>query len=239
MHNFPDFGEHRRGRGNPFTPRPEPKEIADTEELVTPKHIHHERVKVIKPYENVMTPQYNELYGTLRTIGGWEKVVDNYANGSFTTVAGAQVLTDVNFALTQTEVRLSRWPGAISMYLCIRSFSCALSTATLATLGSLDLYYQDTIGGQIIPLCSMISNGSYQSNDMAILIPTPITDAGMIGDDIGQLQANLSAGATVGTYVFQIAFSYAYLMPTKKPYTIQQVEDILDAHPGHVASNRP
>jgi hypothetical protein len=234
MHNFPDFGEHKRGRGNPFIPKPEHKEIPDTEDLVTPKHIHHERPKVIKPYENVPEPKLNRLYGTARTEDGWQYTVDNWANGGFTTVAGAQVLTDVNFNLIGSENRLSRWPGAIAMYLCIRSFSIALSTATLATLGSLDLYYQDTIGGQTIPLCSLISNGSFQSNDMQILIPTPITDAGQINDDIGQIQANLSAGATVGTYVFQMGFSYAYLLATSKPYTIVQVEDLLDAHPGHV-----
>src|SRR5438309_11827231 len=142
---------HRRGTEIPFIPKPEPKEDLDVEHLIAPHH-HDVRPEVVKPYENVMRPQLNRLYGTLRVEDGWKEVIDNYAKGGVTSIAGALATANVTLALANAETRLLRWPGAVQLYLAIRSFSIALSTATLATLGSLDVYYQDLIGGQVIPL---------------------------------------------------------------------------------------
>jgi hypothetical protein len=120
------------------------------------------------------------------------------------------------------------------MYLVIRSFAIAPSTASFATAGSIDLYYQDTIGGQTVPLACIINNAAFSMEDCCILIPTPITDPGQLSNAIGNIQAILSAAGTVGVYIWQIAFSLAYLLPTTKPYEIQHIEELLDAHPGHV-----
>lgn len=231
---------HRRSTLVPFTPKPDHKETPVVETLVMPDHAlpdRDRRPEVIKPFDNVMQPQFNRFYGSLRTNDGWKDIVDNYAKGSLTTVAGAQVLSNVFLAQTTQETRLSRWPGAVQMYLAIREFGIAPSTASFATIGSIDMYYQDLIGGQVVPLGSFTSSLAIQYHDLSVLIPTPITDAGYLSstvNPIGQIQANLSAGATPGTYVWQIAFAYAYLLPTPKPYDIQHVEDLLDAHPGSI-----
>lgn len=231
----------RRNGPLPRIPLTEHEEHPNTEILIQPDqnpalhpHRHDKRPEVVKPYENVLHPEMNRLYGSLRVEDGWEKVVDNYSNGSLTTVAGQVVQSSVKLLTPAPETRLSRWPGAVQLYLCIRSFSFALSTATLATQGSLDVYYQDTIGGQTIPLGSMASTDELNLLDVHYLIPTPITDAGLLTNAIGNIQATLSAGATVGTYIWQLGVSYAYLLPTNKPYDVQHVEDLLDAHPGHI-----
>lgn len=218
----------------PFVPKPEHKEMPVVEHLITPAHGHDTRPAVIKPYDNVMRPQLNRLYGSLRVEDGWQWQIDNYAKGGVTSVAAATVAANVTLAQTAQETRLLRWPGAVQMYLAIRSFGLALSTATLATAGSLDVYYQDTIGGQIIPLGSIANNDELNLTNVNILIPTPITDAGALNLPIGQVQVTLSAGATVGTYIYQIAYAYVYLLPTTKPYEVQHVEDLLDAHPGSI-----
>jgi hypothetical protein len=233
MHN-------RRNSILPQIPRPEPKEKPVVEQLVHPEAspTTHARQKMVKPFEVTPEAKFNRLYGSLRTEGGWEHVVDNYAKGGITTVAAATVTANVTLALTNPETRLLRWPGAVQLYLCIRSFALGLSTATLATLGSLDVYYQDLIGGQIIPLGSIQSNDEINLQNVNILIPTPVTDAGALANPIGQLQVALSSGATVGTYVWQMGFSYAYLLPAIKGYEIQHIQELMDGHYGPVEPHR-
>lgn len=235
MINYP---RNRRGASLPLVPKPAAKEIPVTEKLTRPVPHHDPRPKVIKPFDNVMVPHLNKMYGSLRTEDGWTHLVDNYAKGGLTTVQGTLVQSAVTLALSNPETRLSRWPGGTSMYLAIRMFSLAPTTATFATAGSLDLYYQDIIGGQVVPLGSIINNQINSVEDMAVLIPTPITDPGALANQIGNIQATLSAAGTVGTYIWQIGFSYAYLLPTVKPYEIQHVEEMYDAHPGHVGAAR-
>ena len=224
---------HRRHTTLPAIPKPEPKEYPAVEHLVTPPHGHDARPEVIKPFENVPRPQFNRLYGSLRVENGWQDVIDNYAKGTLTTVAATLVQSPVTLGLTSPETRLLRWPGAVQLYLAIRSFGMAPTTATFATAGSIDIYYQDLIGGQIIPLGCLPSNDEINLPNINLLIPTPITDAGALANPIGNIQATLNSGATVGAYIWQIAFSYAYLLPTTKPYEVQHVEDLLDAHPGY------
>jgi hypothetical protein len=228
---------HRRSTHVPNISQPAHKENPDVEELITsPSHHKDVRPQVVKPFAQVMHPQLNRMYGSLRVDDGWQYVIDNYANGGLTTVAAAQVTANVTLAQALPELRLERWPGAVSLYLVIRSFAMALSTATLATLGSLDVYYQDTIGGQTVPLGSIVSTDEINAVNCNYLIPTPITDPGIT--TVGKIGVTLSSGATVGTYIFQIAFSYAYLLPTTKPYDVQHVEDMLDAHPGYAQHHR-
>lgn len=217
---------------NPNIPKPEHKENPDVEHLITPEQLHPIRQKMIKPYEHVPNAHLNRMYGTLRVADSWIYTIDTYAKGSLTTVSATLVQSSATVTPTLPETRLSRWPGAVSMYMAIRSFSFAPSTASFATLGSIDLYYQDAIGGATIPLGSAINSNGIALVDLAYLIPTPITDPGLLSNVIGQVQATLSSGATVGTYVWQIGFSFAYLLPTNKPYDVQHIEELYDGHPG-------
>ncbi len=227
---------NRRHTELPFVPKPEHKDYPNVEHLVTPPHGHDARPEVIKPFDNVPRPQLNRLYGSLRTEEGWKDVVDNFAKGTLTTIAATLVQAPVTLGLTASETRLLRWPGAVQLYLVIRSFGMAPTTATFTTAGSIDLYYQDLIGGQTIPLGCLPNNDEINLPNINLLIPTPITDAGALANPIANIQATPTSGATVGTYIWQIAFSYAYLLPTTKPYEVQHVEDLLDAHPGYARS---
>ena len=210
---------------NPMIPKPEAKEHPVTEVLTheEPKHFRPLEEKPIIPHKK---PHYNILYGSLGTEGGWRYVIDNFAVGTVTTIAGQTVATKINLALVQNW-RLDIWPGAVSMYLVLRRFSMALQTATLATLGAVDVQFVDS-GGQVIPLGDFISNaGTVQ--DMAIVCPTPITDPSNL--QAGTLNVALSAGATVGTYNFQLGFAGAFLIPALRGYELELANSA--QHPFH------
>jgi len=202
--------QHRRG--NPFIPKPEPKEIPVTEELVT----HGEKRPIhLKPPETLIVPRFNRMYGSLRTLDGWRYVIDNIASGTITTSAGATATAAVSLLL-DPHWRLEQWPGGVQLYLVIRQFSIAPQTATFATLGALDITFLSN-SGYVIPIGDIVSSGS-EDLYLTTIIPSPLTDPDVQG--VGTLQVALNAGATVGTYNWQMGFSGAYLLPDIKGYDI-------------------
>lgn len=241
---FVDMFTGKRGnlihpkKENPEIPEPMHKEYAP--ELLTepkPKSLHDLRPTIIKPFETVKKPQFNRTYGSLRTEDSWEFMIDNYANGNITTIAGSQVSVAVTLAEALPEIRLSQWPGAVSLYLCIRMFNLMFSGGSLTTNGSIDVYFQSSFGGHIVPLGGTRGQSLSNSGEMRIIVPGMITDPGIT--NVGNLLATLSGGASAGTYAWNMGFSYVYLLPTMKPYEVQHVEDLLDAHPGIVHRFNP
>lgn len=206
----------KRGIHVPNVPEPDKKEIPAQEPV--PDLIHkpeHKDTRPIeyKPHQPIFEPRYNVLYGSLRTEGGWRYAIDNYANGTVLTVANATTVVAVKLTLALDHKRLSEWPNATQLFLCIRNFSLAPQAAP-TTAGVIDVQYQDTIGGQLIPIGDMVSN-SQMNIGLTTLIPTPITDPGIL--TVGNLLFFLNTGATVGTLNWQMAFSYAYMLPANEP----------------------
>ena len=103
--------------------------------------------KLVKPREDILHPNFNELYGALRVNGGWQYVVENYATGQTTLTGGATVAAAVVLK-NAPNWKLNQWPGANQFYLCIRSFSLTsqnISTAPTevsvpATAGNITLF---------------------------------------------------------------------------------------------------
>lgn len=212
----------KRGTIVPAIPLPDKKEKPVVEELVEkPEPIdiaERETAKIsgvdVKPLEYFYHPEYNILYGSLRTEGGWRYTIDNIATGTVTTIAAQTVASAVSLTIPPFT-RISQWPGAVQAYLVIRHFCVAPSTASFATAGELEIQYVDSIGGFIVPMADIINNQSFNSLDNSILIPTPITDPSVKA--VGTLNFALSSGATVGTYLWQMGFAYAYLLPAPEP----------------------
>lgn len=174
------------------------------------------RLRVKRPKELISDVQVNDLYGTTRSKGEWRYLIDNYAKGTITTIAGQTVSVAIALAVPP-HFFLSRWPGAIALYFCIRQFSISPQTATFATAGALDIVFQDQ-AGNIIPLGDTL-NSSIVNMGLVSLIPTAITDPD--NQSIGNLQVALTAAATTGTYNYQLAFSAAYLLPSLKGYSYE------------------
>lgn len=207
------YPHHERLRHNlilpkhPITPPPQPKEEV-VEQLVQRPPV-DTRPKLLKPVEFLPMPHFNRMYGTLRHDDGWRYVIDNYASGTVTTVANATTTVAVKLTL-DPHWRLEQWPGGTQVFLAIRQFSIAPQTATFATPGAIDVLYQDTIGGQIIPLGDFVSSQGY-TIFLQSLIPTPLTDPDV--QNVGNLLFALNTGATPGTYNWQMGFSGAYMLP--------------------------
>jgi len=208
---------------NPFIPKPVHKEIPNTEELIhdPPQHA---APHVLKQDIPVLVPNYNYLYDTLRSRDAWENSADGYANGTVTTVAGSLVTSPVVLTLpanTQSpNWRLQQWPGGTLLYLFIRSFSMGPQTATFATQGEIDVVFIDQFGNPA-PL-GVIPNNSFFNETPGVLLPSPITDSGQ-QTRLGNLSCTLNAGATVGTYSWQMGFSCAYLLPALKGYNLERI----------------
>jgi hypothetical protein len=200
----------KQGRTNPSIPTPEKREIPVVEELV---HVPHpgvaNRPLMKKERERILIPHFNRMYGTLRTENGWKYIIDNYANGTITDIAGAQAIAPVSLHYPPNW-RLEQWPGGTNLYYCIRMFSLA-SQIIAATAGSMDVYYQDILTGFIVPL------GDYEYTQsgiefLDIVLPVPVSDPGL-QNNVGQLQFNLSGAGTPETINWQLSFSGAYLLP--------------------------
>lgn len=208
------IGGHRRSTIVPFIPPPEKKEKPVTEDLLhVQEHEHHDmRPTIKKPWEEIIVPRFNKLYGSARTEDGWRYVVDNMANGTILTVAGSTVLQTVKLNNTPNWL-LERWPGGTQLFLCIRQFSIA-PQAQGATNGAIDCQYVDN-SGMIIGLGDYLSNSG---GDLSLnsLIPSPVTDPGL--QTLGQLAVLLNTGATPETYYWQILFSGAYMIPDLQGY---------------------
>lgn len=194
------------------------REVPVTELLLQKAEFHDQRPLMVKHPQLIRKVDLNKMYGTLRTENGWRYIIDNFAKGTVTTIANQTVSAAVALILTPNW-RLEQWPGATQMFLVIRQFALSPQTATFATAGTIDIIYQDTIGGQQIPLGDMLNNASLNS-DMVRLIPTPITDPNVTA--IGNLLVTLNTGATVGVYNWQLSFSGAYLLPSLKGYSREE-----------------
>ena len=208
---------------NPWIPKPIPKEKPVVEELVHPEPVEKFVMKQDIP---VLIPNYNTLYGTLRTKNDWRFSADQYANGTVTTVAGSAVIVDVDMTLPGNNQgnywHLDQWPGGTQLFLFVRSFSLGPQTANFATAGEIDVVYQDEQGNSA-PLGTYGNNAFYPNQGIGALMPGAITDSGQSG--LGSLSFTLNSGATVGTYSWQMGFSAAYLLPALKGYSIERIGD--------------
>ena len=302
----------------PGIPAPEHKEDPEIEQLTHPHPIQSKQPRLVKPKEDIRVPYYNHLYGSQRTDGGWQHIVDNYATGSSTLTAGAQVSVPVTLKL-MPNWKILQWPGATSFMLCIRSF-CAtaqaniitpietsvpatagnvtiytgpgtLETVTVTTTGAsalnfqdgagniiatipggsvagftlngqfgfqtslvaqksattpvvtveytpsvlggcIDILYQDTIGGQIIPFGEYNDLQACNNLDINILIPTPITDTQV--QTIGNLLFSLDTNGQSGNINWQLGVSAAYLIPQLHAYKIEEkAQEFDDRHHSH------
>lgn len=209
-------------RTNPFIPKPARKEEPVVEELVQEpeRHpIHH-----MKPDVPILVPNYNKLYDSWRTTQGWRYGADAYANGTVTTVAGNTVSVDVDLTLPanyQGNIwRLSQWPGGTQLFPFVRDFSLAPQTAVFATAGEIDVVYIDEQGNPV-PLGTYGNNTFYPNQSINALMPGAIMDSGQ--QAMGTLLFTLNAGATVGTYSWQLAFSATYMLPAEKGYRIERI----------------
>jgi hypothetical protein len=212
-------------RTNPFIPKPEHKEIPVVEEL-TETH-HHGAPHTMKQDIPILVPRYNTLYDSYRSKQAWANSADGEAEGTITTVAGSAVTVPVALNLpanTQSpNWRLEQWPGGTLLYLIIRSFSAGPQTATFATQGAINILFIDQFGN-LAPL-GVIANNSFSNIQLTpMILPGAITDSGQ-QKSLGQLSFTLNAGATVGTYAWQIGFSVAYLLPSLKGYDLERIGD--------------
>lgn len=192
-------------------------------QLIDPINHTDTRPLALKRRMPVLEPEYNTLYGTGRSEGDWRYFVDNYAVGTLTTSANATVTTAVTLTLAPNW-RLSQWPAAINLYLCIRKFSMAPQSA-ITTVGAIDVQYNDLIGGQLIPMGDFVSSSSI-AYDVDTIIPTPITDPGITA--VGNLLVKLSGTTpTTSVYNWQIAFSGVYLLPSLEGYGRESIRRVL------------
>lgn len=223
--------------GHPhFTPdRPESEHLHPDlqepleEQLTAPRLPVDMRLRQYRHRDKVLIPEFNRSYGWDRVEESWRYLIDNVAKGTLTTIANTNVATTVTL-LNAPNWHLSRWPGAIQLYLCIRTFSMAAQSA-IGTVGSIDVQFQDAIGGQTIPLGDFVSNASFNQN-VSIQIPTPITDPGL--QTIGTLNVLLSGTTpTVSIYNWQMGISAAYVLPCLEGYEAESIHEVLS-----VAHNR-
>jgi hypothetical protein len=204
---------------NPFIPRPQAKEAPVKEELVQPPLEHVDtRPQMIKRTQYVRVPHFNDLYDSLGTKGGWRFICDDIVQGTVTTVAASAVLSAVALsspASMSPKFSLERWPGGVQVYLCVRSFSFGPSTASFITQGEINVLFIDQFGNSL-PL-GIVPNNNFTQFGTSSILPTPITDPANV--NVGNLSFTLNSGATVGSYAWQLGFSFAYLLPAKKGYT--------------------
>ena len=194
-----------------------------TEQLKKPVEHHDPRPFMIKHRLPILVPQFNQLYDNLRSQQAWRYSSDNSAGGTITTIAGQTVSTNVVLR-NAPNYRTSQWPGGIQVYLVIRFFSFAPQTATFATPGALDISFTDK-SGNLAPLGDFISNSAFNGG-FDTLLSVPVTDPGE--QNVGILNVALNAGATVGTYIWQMGFSYAYLVPALQGYKIEHTHAIAE-----------
>lgn len=205
----------RRHTTLPYIPHPAKKELPDSEELTRDPEGSKKDVRpVFKQDIIVREPRYNHLYGPTRVLDSWRYEINEYVSGTITTSANAQATANVTLT-NSPYLRLSRWPGARSVYTVLRVFALA-PRATIATIGTLVCVYQDMIGGKSIPL-GVFPSSSGGNDYLETLISTPITDTDV--EALGQIQVTLNGTSpTTATYDWQIAFSFAYLLPELRGY---------------------
>lgn len=181
------------------------------------------RPVAVKKSLPVLEPELNQLYGYGRSEGDWRYFIDNFATGTVTTIANTLV-TKAVVLTNQPFWRLSQWPAAVHLYLCIRKFSMAPQSA-ITTVGAIDVQFQDSVGGFTIPLGDFVSSSNI-NEDITSIIPVPITDPGNV--NVGNLLVTLAGTTpTVSIYNWQMAFSAVYLLPTLEGYEVEPRKRVL------------
>lgn len=185
----------------------------------------------VKPRLPVLEPSLNRLYGSGRSEGDWRYFIDNYAVGTLTTIANTVVTTAILLA-NPPNMRLLQWPQAVQAFLVIRKFSMAPQSA-ITTVGAVDVQFND-LAGNIIPMGDFVSSGNL-AYDVDSIIPTAIVDPGVgtVGAGVGNLLVKLAGTTpTVSVYNYQIAFSYAYLLPSLEGYEVESIHRVLGRRKG-------
>lgn len=220
------MGKKIAGHQKPAIDVPEEKEVLNTEVLTlvgsipTPEVEHEhmrridERLVEMKPHHAIRDVKFNELYGTTRGAGDWRYLVDNYAIGQFTTIAGATIQVPVTMQIALDNKRLMQWPGSTQLFLCLRSYAQTPIVKTLTTPVGMTTIFQDN-AGMGVPVMATISD-TPQNMTSIILFPSAITDSGIL--TVGNLLVKLDPTGTTATYDYMLAFSYAYMVATETPY---------------------
>lgn len=163
-------------------------------------------------------PQYSVLYNSLGTRDTWHYSIDCCVTGTITPAAAATAAVTIPATMLSSALaplaKLSRFPGAILMYLVIKSFHLAPVAQTMT--GAYDVRFLTEMG-DTVPLCVLPGPGSY-NEDVLKALPSPFTDAGLSGGRLGTLSltGNTIAGAVV--CVWDMAFAFAYKIPVLQEY---------------------
>lgn len=156
-----------------------------------------------------LVPRYNILYDTHRTRDAWRYISDDVVTINFTPTGNGTfafpVVPTANGGLF--KARLSQYPGAIHMLLCIRSFSYA---SLAATSGAIEFRFQ-SVNGDVVPLGIWSANGQTGVQGITAVCPTPITDNGLAS--YGNLIFISSNYGTSAASSVQLGFSFVYVTP--------------------------
>lgn len=213
------------GKYSPHVSPDRPEAVTEKEleeQLTQPARKQDKRLRLYKEREKVLSPDYNKMYGSDRTIGGWRYCIDDWATGTVTTIANTAVAASVALAI-RPNLRLSQWPGAVNAYMVLRWFSIAPQSA-IGTVGVVDVVLV-TNEGINIPLCDIVSNSS-ANLDRQVLIPVPITDPNVT--NIGNIIVTLTGTApTTSVYSYQLGVSYAYLLASLRGYIKEETKEVI------------
>lgn len=188
-----------------------------------PVEKNYEKLPTLQPQlyhttDKVLVPELNKYYDSLGTPQGYRHCGDAWATGIITTVAGQTVSTNISYSLNSRE-KLSNWPGSVQLFPVLRFFSASSQTA-ITTVGSISALYQD-VSGMVVPLGVFASNSTLNFGDDTI-IPSPITDE---GSNFSASVSFLLEGTTpsTATYRFSVSLGFAYLLPARKGYKIEEL----------------
>ena len=165
-----------------------------------------------------MIPQSAHLWDSLKTDKAFlymdDAAVVCTTSGTITPATGTGAATA---AVTMTGVtvgdvanQLSRYPGAISMHLFIRTFGWA-PIATTAT-GAIIISFTDAFGGkQTVPLAALGASSGTDLTNVNTLCTSPVADAG--ATQLGTITVQSYTVATPVACAWFITFAFAYLIP--------------------------
>lgn len=167
--------------------------------------------------QHLAIPNLNQLYDSLKTPAGWRYIVDAYAVGNVSTSSGGQIGSIVTLQPNQ-QPQLQKWPGAIQLYICINSFTICPRTVP-ATAGNITITFVGN-NGFTVPFGGFMNTASYTNNN-SYIIPDSVIDIGV--SNIGLLNF-FQSGGTAATYDWSMTFSYVYMLPAQKGYTVHEYD---------------
>lgn len=154
------------------------------------------RLHMLKEDRPILTPRYNTIYDTMRSNQAWRYTSDNFATGSLSVNPGATTITPVTLA-QKINTRISQWPGAIQMFLYLRSFSIVpqnttnvpTETSVPATAGNVTIV--SGAGTLLTVMCTTVGTAALNFQDGA-----------------GNIIGIVPASATVGqVFTFNMPFN--------------------------------